>query len=188
MLCVGDFVQFNDVGSEVWNLPLGYLAAVLAIVSVVVAVSQPQARLWLGVAMALLLAFLVWQSIANSVFRFVWGSGEYEFLLFLVGFGVLTFALIATGLQPARKAGTRSGAGRWMVRVVVYLAVIALAAWIIGMLAAGYYERTQCAGMEDDCLAVLGGLVWGLGTVAAGVVTAVVIEVVLLSRRRQRAQ
>lgn len=75
-----------------------------------------------------------------------------------------------------------------MVRVVVYLAVIALAAWIIGMLAAGYYERTQCAGMEDDCLAVLGGLVWGLGTVVAGVVAAVVIEVVLLSRRRQRAQ
>jgi hypothetical protein len=179
----------SDVGSEAWNLPLGYLAAVLAVFSVAVAARHARARLWLGVVMAVLVAFLVWQSFANTVFRFVWARDEYEFLLFQVGLGVLAFALIATGLQPAGESGRdRPSAGRWLVRAVVYLAVTLLAAWMVGLAATRYYEKTQCVGMDENCLAGLGGLVWGMGTVAAGVVAAVVIELVLLRRRRQRGQ
>jgi hypothetical protein len=194
LLCVAGFVRFNHTtGSDGddWNRPLGFLAAALAIVSVVVALREAAARLWLGVVLAVLEVFLVWQVVANTMFRFVWGRDEYEMLLFQVGLGVLAFALIATGLQPARRSGTdpaRPGAGRWLVRVAVYVAVILLAAWIVGLVATGYYERTQCTGMDEDCLAGLGGLIWGFCAAVAGVVAAVVIELVLMTRRRQRVR
>ena len=64
LLCVGRFVQFNDVtgsGSNEWILPLGYLAALAGVASVVAAWREAKARLWLGCLMALLLVFLVWQ-------------------------------------------------------------------------------------------------------------------------------
>ncbi len=190
LLCVGRFVQFSDVtgsGSGEWVLPLGYLAALAGVASVVAAWSEAKARLWLGCLMALLLVFLVWQVVANSAFRFVWAADEGELLMFQVALGVVALALIATGLQPPRKAegAASTGRGRWLVRAVIYLAATLLTAYVMYLIGTDYYQRTDCPDLETDCLAPVGGFIWGLLSVPVCLVAVVVIELVLRNRRQQ---
>ncbi|WP_328999400.1 hypothetical protein OHA18_33775 [Kribbella sp. NBC_00709] len=195
LLFAGGFVQFDDTsgfGSERWILPLGALAFVPAVASVPAAWPDPKARLWLGVALAVLTALLVWASISNDGFRFVWNRGEGELAMLEFATGLVAFVLIANGVQPAPEsetaaepAGARPGPGRWLVRTAVYLCgtiVVVLVAFAIG---ADYYARTECPD-DGDCLAPLGGVVWGALAVPVCGLAVLVIEIVLSRRRRRK--
>lgn len=194
LLVAGGFVQFDDTsgfGSEQWILPLGGLAFVPAVASVVTAWPAPKARLWLGIALAVLTGLLVWLSITDDGFRFIWNRGEGELALLEFTTGLVAFVLIANGVQPAPAGGTaavgpgaaRSGPGRWLVRTAAYLCgtvFVVLAAIAAG---ADYYTRTECP-EEGDCLALLGGFVWGAVALLGCGVAVLVIEIVLWRRRK----
>ena len=195
LLFAGGFVQFDDTsgfGDEQWILPLGGLAFVPALASAVAAWPDPKARLWLGIALAVLTALLVWGSISNDGFRFIWNRSEGELALFEFATGVVAFVLIANGVQPAPASETAAepsaaqpGAGRWLVRTAAYLCgtiVVVLVAIAAG---ADYYTRTECP-EEGDCLAPIAGFVWGVLAVPACGLVVLVIEIVLSRRRRRR--
>ena len=182
LLFAGRFVQFHDVsgfGSDRWILPLGVLALVLAVGAVVIAWADPKARLWLGIAAAVLFALLVWQDLANDGFRFVWHHDEGELLAFEI-----VLALVAAVLMTT--AGSALGAGRWLVRAAAYLCGSVAFVFVAYVAGVTYYDRTECRGADDECLALLGGMVWGLIAVPVCLVAIVVIEVVLRRRRTER--
>ena len=118
------------------------------------------------------------------MFRFVWAADEGELLMFQVGLGVVALALIATGLQPPRKSD--GAGGRWLVRAVIYLAATLVTAYVVFLIGTDYYQRTDCPDLETDCLAPIGGFIWGLMSIPVCLVAVLVIEVVLRNRRRQR--
>jgi len=115
LLFAGGFVQFDDTsgfGSERWILLLGGLACVAALVSVVAAWPDPKARLWLGIALAVLTGLLVWGSISNDGFRFIYHRSEGELALLELAIGLVAFVLIANGVQPAPASETNLVRGR----------------------------------------------------------------------------
>jgi hypothetical protein len=210
LLGVGRFVQLDDssgFGSEEWIMPLGVLALFAAVASVIVAAQDPRARLWLGAVLAVLVALLVWQTSTNLGFRFIWAGSEGELIMLQVGLGLLALVLLATGIQPKRSrevdragggggsveggslggGGGSGGAGRWMVRGAVYLCCCALATYVAAMAGIAHFEAVECADPGEICeLAGLEGLVWGVIALPASLVVALVIELVLWRRRRQR--
>jgi hypothetical protein len=193
VLGIGRFVRLGkNLGydSDARILPLGFLAAVLAIAAIGVATRNRTARLWLGGAFAVLDAVLIWQSITNVYFRFGWGGDEGEMVLFEVGLGLLALLLFATAIQPARQDGVKVDAGRWLVRTVLYLAGIVLAVIVGFFSGANQYDAKYCAQVDacdDDDLSAL---VWGFNgmLIALGVclVLIVAIEVFLRNRRKQQ--
>lgn len=208
VLGFGRFVQFDNssgYGSDQWVLPLGYLAAVLATVAVGVASADRIARLWLGGALAVLDVFLVWQTVTNQLFRFVWGGDEGELFLFEIALALIALLLIASGLQPLRhdragagaeakagaEAGGKVGAGRWLVRTAVYLAGIVVAVIVGFFIGVRQYEARYCHQAVDSCEPDdLTGLVWGANgsLIALGICLVVIVatELVLRSRRQQQ--
>lgn len=184
LLAVGGFVHFDDfsgsAGNE-WNMPLGAVAVVVAIIGVLVAVRIPAARLLFGVALGVLLAFLFWQGLTNRGFRFIWAHDEGELGMLEVVLGLLAAVLIATGLQPR----PRVHGGRWMVRAAVYLCGAAVLVFVAVIAGTAYYNATDCESGDSDCLSLLGGMVWGLLSLPVAAVAVAVIEVVL-HRRRNR--
>ncbi|RZU24449.1 hypothetical protein EV645_0091 [Kribbella rubisoli] len=193
LLFAGGFVQFDDTsgfGDEQWILLLGGLALVLALASVVAAWPQPQARLWLGIALAVLTGLLVLGSISNDGFRFIWNRSEGELALLEFATGLVAFVLIANGVQPAPTGETaaepgadRPGPGRWLVRAAAYLCGTMVAVLVAIAAGADYFTRTECSD-DGDCLALLGGFVWGAVAVLACGLAVLVIEIVLWRRRR----
>ncbi|MFI5692263.1 hypothetical protein ACIA58_10530 [Kribbella sp. NPDC051586] len=196
LLFAGGFVQFDDTsgfGSSQWILALGGLALVPTLASVVVAWPDPKARLWTGIALAVLTGLLICESILNDGFRFIWGQSEGELAFLEFATGLVAFVLIANGVQPAPGSETTAGAdaaaqagpGRWLVRTAAYLCgtiVVVLAAIAAG---ADYYTRTECP-EEGDCLAGLGGFVWGAFALLACGVAVLVIEIVFWRRRLRK--
>ena len=189
LLGAGRFVQFDqatDYNSFQWNLPLGGLAAIAAAAAIGVASANATARLWLGAILGLLDVFLIWQSITNVNFRFVWEGDEGPMMMFEIGLGLLALVLIATGLQPAKDRGRapeqRVGAGRWFVRAAVYLSATVLFAFVATFQGIEYYTPADC----DECLDGLKGLYWGIAALGISLVVVVVIELVLLNQRRNR--
>jgi len=169
-----------------------------AVAAVVVAWPEPRARLSLGIVLGALTVLMIWQDIANEGFRFVWNEDEGELVILEFITGLVAFVLIANGVQPAPSGDTaigtaggtaaaQPGAGRWLVRTAVYLCgttVVVLAAFGVG---ADYYARTECPEDGGDCLAPLGGVVWGALAVPACGIAVLVIEIVLSRRRRRKA-
>ncbi|NEA37255.1 hypothetical protein [Streptomyces sp. SID13031] len=200
VLGTGRFVRLGKtVGyeSDARILPLGFIAVVLAIAAIGVAVRDRTARLWLGGAFAVLDAVLIWQSITNVYFRFGWGGDEGEMLIFEVGLGLLALLLFATAFQPAQQNGVggraegggKVGAGRWLVRTVLYLAGIALAVIVGFFNGVGLYDMKRCSYVDACADDDLGGLVWGVSGSLIGVGVSLVLVVVLelvLQNRRQR--
>lgn len=195
VLFAGGFVQFDDTsgfGYDQWILPLSVVSLAAAIASVVVAWTDSTARLLLGIAMTVLVAFLIWQCAVNDGFRFIWHGDEGELLQLQVVLGLTGLSLIATGLQPSREpqvgATNRAdaGAGRWLVRAVVYLVGCLVAMYVAFIVGATYYEARECANTDEQCLAPLGGLVWSVIVVPVSLVAIVVIELVLRNRRKRR--
>ncbi len=188
LLGIGGFVQFDDTsgfGSDQWNLPLGGVALVLAVAGIGVASVSATARLWLGGALGLLDLLVLWQSVTNEGFRFVWDHNEGELFQFLVALGLTALALIATGLQPAPQAKSESakpGAGRWLVRIAAYLCGTVIIVFVATWAGIDYYTPTVC----DDCLDGLKGVYWGAAALVACLVAVVVIEFVLRSQRKQQ--
>jgi hypothetical protein len=179
LLFAGRFIQFDDtsgVGSQRWILPLGPLALVAAVASVIVAWPAPKARLWLGVALALLTAALVWANIANDGFRFIWNGDEGEFAIMEIVAGVVALVMIAVGAYGL-------GKGRWLLRAAAYLGGTFLLTFAMVIGGIGYYEST--CGVEEECFSLLGGFLWGAVAVASCVLAVVVIETVLWRRRRR---
>jgi hypothetical protein len=184
LLAVGGYVQFDDVsgfGSDQWNLPLGVMGVLAAIVAVLAAAKDARARVWLGVALGVLFGFVLWQSVANEGFRFIWHQDEGELGLMLVVLALLAAVLVATGLQPS---GQPRG-GRWLVRVAGYLCGSAVLVFIAVLAGTAYYDATDCETDDSDCLSLLGGMVWGILALPVAAVAIAVIEVIL-HRRRQR--
>jgi hypothetical protein len=91
-------------------------------------------------------------------------------------------------LEPgAERGAVQPGPGRWLVRTAAYLCgtiVVVLVAIAAG---ADHYTRTECP-EDGDCLALLGGFVWGAVAVLACSLAALVIEIVLWRRRRKTAE
>ncbi|TCM42653.1 hypothetical protein [Kribbella sp. VKM Ac-2568] len=198
LLGVGRFVQLNDnsgFGGEEWIMPLGVLALLAALASLVVAAQDSRARLWLGAVLAALVALLVWQTTTNPGFRFIWAGSEGELVMLQVGLGLLALVLLATGFQPrssrevgrAGRGSGAGGAGRWMVRGAVSLCCCALITYVAAMAGIAHFEAVECTDPDEMCeLAGLQGLVWGVIALPASLVVALVIELVLRRRRRQR--
>lgn len=179
LLAAGSFVQFDDTsgfGSSQWKLPLGVLAAVGAIAAVVVAWPEPKARLWLGIALGVVAGLVIWQDAVNDGFRFVWNQSEGELREFELALVMLVVVLLTT-------AGAALGGGRWLLRLAAYVVGTAVLSVVVTLVAAATYEARQCAGRDEDCLAALGGLLWGAGTVAVCLVAVVVIESILWAKR-----
>jgi hypothetical protein len=182
LLVAGGFVQFDDVsgfGSDQWNLPLGAIAVLAAIVAVLVAARDARARLWLGIAVGVLFGLVLWQFLANRGFRFIWHQDEGELGLLLVVLALLAAVLVATGLQPS---GQPRG-GRWLVRVAGYLCGSAVLVFIAVVAGTAYYNATDCESGDSDCLSLLGGMVWGILALPVAAVAIAVIEVILHRRR-----
>ncbi|TCC30598.1 hypothetical protein [Kribbella sindirgiensis] len=204
-LFAGRFVQFDDtsgVGGGEWILPLGLLAIVAAVASIVVAWPEPKARLRTGIALVVLFAGVLWQLVGDDGFRFVWHRDEGGLVLFEFVLGLTGFGLIATGAQPAEPDGPGPMAEelraadaerqkyrvhqerRWMVRAWLYLcgtAVLTLLAFAIGI---SVYESTECDDGSNQCdLAVVGGMAWAVTAFVAGVVAITIAECVRAIRR-----
>lgn len=183
LLGAGGFVQFRDTsgfGSSYWIFPLGLLAVVPAVASVVVAWPEPRARLSLGIVLGVLTVVMIWQDIVNDGFRFIWNQNEGELQQLEIVLFVLAFVLLTT-------AGARLGGGRWLLRAAAYLVgtvVVSLVVTVIGMM---YHDKTGCAPDAEECLAGLLGILWGAAAVVACLVAVVVIELILWSRRRRKA-
>jgi len=181
LLAAGGFVQFDDVsgfGSEQWNLPWGYLAAVLGIAALVVAWPLPKARIWLGAELAALSVLLIVVGIAKTGFRFVWARDEFELAAFEFVLLVLAVILIGTALSVRLRAG-------WPLRIVAYVCGTTLLGYLAVRVGTAYYDKTMCSPEDSgDCFALLGGMFWGAGAVVVCLVAIVVIEVVLWRRRR----
>ncbi|WP_433002730.1 hypothetical protein [Kribbella sp. CA-294648] len=186
LLGVGGFVQFDDTagfGSDQWVRPLGFIAALVAVAGVGVACLSAQARRWLGGALGVLDLFVIWQSVTNDGFRFVWNHDEGELFLLQVLLGLTALVLIATGLQPFKRPA--GAGGRWLVRVAAYACGTAIAAYLAFNAGVWHYETQVCT--NEDCdLGGLEGLFWSIIAIGVCVAVAVVIEVVLLVKRRQR--
>lgn len=186
LLCMGGFVRFDDYsgfGSSEWIRPLGFVAAALALGAVGVAIASAPARRWLGGGLVVLDLFVIWQSVANDGFRFVWNHDEGELFLLQVLMGLTALVLIATGLQPVKLPA--GAGGRWLVRVAAYACGTAIAAFVAFQAGVRHYETRVCT--NEDCdFGGLAGMVWALVALGVCVLVAVVIEVVLLVRRRQR--
>ncbi|WP_350276550.1 hypothetical protein [Kribbella sp. HUAS MG21] len=179
LLVAGRFVSF-DAGSLDWIFPLGPLAGIPAVTAVVVAWPEPKARLWLGIALAVLTAFIVWQSVVNVGFRFIWTSREAELPFFELLLFLLSCLMLAT-------AGVALGAPRWLLRIPAYLIGVAVLSIVVAGITGWYYARTCADAEEGGCMAVLGALTWGAGVVVASPVVILVIEVILWRRRRRKA-
>ncbi|MFC5268214.1 hypothetical protein ACFPJ1_39425 [Kribbella qitaiheensis] len=192
LLGAGRFVQLDDssgFGSEEWIMPLGVLALLAALASVIVAAQDSKARLWLGAVLAVLVALLVWKTSTNVGFRFIWAGSERELIMLQVGLGLLALVLLATGFQQKRSSEVdrRGGGGRWMVRGAVYLCGCALATYVAAIAGIAHFEAVECRDPAEMCeLAGLEGLVWGVIALPASIVVALAIELVLWRRRRQR--
>jgi hypothetical protein len=180
LLAAGRFVQFGDTsgsGSDQWIFPLGLLAPVPAIVALVVAWRSPKARLWLGIALAVLAGFLVWQMTTNGGFRFIWSRDEGELAQLTIALGLVAALLIATGLQKS-----------WLVRAAVYLCGCAVLVLIAVVAGTAYYDATDCESQDSDCLSLLGGMVWGVVALPVAAVAIGVIEVIRWRRRNRQPQ
>ncbi|WP_328324087.1 hypothetical protein OHA70_32420 [Kribbella sp. NBC_00382] len=185
LLGVGGFVRFHDnsgFGSDQWILPLGFLAAVVAVGGAGIALLSSQSRRWFGGALVLLDIVLVWQSTTNDAFRFVWMADEGELFLLEVAIGLIGLVLLATSIQPSGQAA----GSHWLVRAALYLSGVVAAVIVAFFIGVSRYESTHCqqvASCDDDDLS---GLVWGVSgsliALAVGVVLIVVTELV----RRQR--
>jgi hypothetical protein len=186
LLCIGGLVQFDDFsgfGSEQWIRPLGFVAAAVAVGAVGVACLSAEARRWLGGGLVVLDLFVIWQSVTNDGFRFVWHHDEGELFLLQVLLGLAALVLIATGLQPFKRPA--GAGGRWLVRVAAYACGTAIAAYVAFNAGVRRYETQICT--NEDCdLGGLEGMVWALVAVVVCVVVAVVAEVVLWVKRKQR--
>jgi hypothetical protein len=179
-LAAGRFVQFDDTsgsGSNHWIFPLGLLAPAPAIAALVVAWRSPKARLWLGIALAVLAGFLVWQMTANSGFRFIWYRDEGELAQLTIALGLVAALLVATGVQKS-----------WLVRAAVYLCGSAVLVFVAVVAGTAYYDATDCETEDSDCLSLLGGMVWGVVSLPVAAVAIVVIEVVRWRRRNRQPQ
>ncbi|GAW48279.1 MULTISPECIES: hypothetical protein [unclassified Nocardioides] len=171
VLGLGGFIQLDDTsgsGSDRWNLPLGYLALVLAACAVPLALPTRAARRALGASLlglAVVIAVLGW---SVDGFRFVYGSHEGELNLLVVVVVLVGVALAAP------------------IRFFVY-GVVVLAATVASFLAgAARYATSNCDdpdwGAECD-LAGLEGLLWAGVALVLGAAVIIALEV-----RRWRSQ
>jgi hypothetical protein len=187
LLYAGRFVQFDDTsggGSDEWVMPLGLLAGLVAAMSVRVALADAAARRLLGAAMVVVDASLIWQAATNDGFRFIWASDEGELFIFQVLLALTGLILTATAVRRPVSGRMTDVAGG---RVVAYLGaavLISITAFFVGT---AHFDRTNCSGPDFDgeCdLAPLEGLMWAAAAIVLVIVTAVVLEVVRLRRRR----
>jgi hypothetical protein len=186
LLGVGGFVRFDDysgTGSDRWVVPLGFLAAVLAVAGGAVSCVTAQSRRWFGGALVVLDAFLILQCSVNRGFRFVWVNDESEMVLLQVVLGCVALTLIATGLQSFKRPAP--AAGRWLVRAAAYACGAVIATVVAVLAGIRHYETDVCT--NDDCdLGGLEGMVWGMVALGVSVVVVLVIELTLWVVRRRR--
>jgi hypothetical protein len=194
LLVLGHFVQLDasGSGSDDGSLPLGVLAAGLAIASVVVAMGDRRARRALGVLFLGGAAVLVVLQLALDGFRFVWAGGELELIGLEVVLACVGLVLLATGSHQAvvetMTGRTEPSPMSWTVRALLYLALTVVLVFVAGLVGMSYGDG-QCVGAGDDCPeATAGSLLFASGALVAMVILVVSCEITLRSRRRRLAQ
>jgi hypothetical protein len=185
---MGRFITLDDrsgTGSEDDILPFAYLAGLLAIAGVIVALPEPRTRRRVGRFLLALTVVLFTSSHVFPGFRFGWGGDEGELFLFEVLLVLVGLTMARPPLRPPLPGETRRRSSFWR-RLPVYLAVT-LALMVVAFVAGlTYYDNTECGTTDYGGECDLGGL-WGLilsaATLLVSVTTVVVIELVLLARR-----
>ncbi|KQY51577.1 hypothetical protein [Nocardioides sp. Root140] len=201
VLALGGFVQFDDVaesGSERWIMPLGAVAAVLAVVALRVACRHTASRRTFGAALAVIDGALVVLTFTLEGFRFIWHGTEGELFLFEVALGLVALWMLTPTFEVGRSDPMRDGrspapqvttqVSPW-VRVSAYATGLVLAICLAFMMGAAHFEATQCSdpGFDGECdLAGLEGLAWSVLTlivVSSGIVVAEVLRARRVSAR-----
>jgi len=187
LLAVGGFVRFGDTsgfGSD-QVLGLGVLAGCLALGGVLVSLVQRTARRTVGAALAAITVALVVGRFDEG-FRFVWASDEGELLLFTVGLGLLSLALLMPN-PSVQDPGGRPRLSAW-ARASAYLVVLVVATVTAFNAGVRHFERTECVGSDGDCdLGFLTGPLWAGITVLLLLAAVTVVELIAWRRRRPAA-
>ncbi|QCX28160.1 hypothetical protein [Nocardioides jishulii] len=165
----GGFVHLD--GEMVQPTTNTYAWVALALLTAAVALAWPSPLARRGVALVVAAALLV-MAVGYSLvsFRFVYVSGDFEYVWLTTGLVLLMWALL-TERFVVRSGDRRqlTPAARGLAWVVATLALVTLGFWL-GMV---WYEQAECSGPSeaDECdVAVIGGLA---GAVTAAVVMAV---------------
>lgn len=195
VLVLGHFVQLDDAsgfGSDLWNPPLGALAAGLGVAAVAVAVGDRRARRALGLALVGGVAVLVLLQLTVAGFRFVWAGGDFELVALEVALGCLGLVLLATGshrpIVQTAPGVTEEAPLSWAVRALLYLALAVALVFVAGLVGASYGDA-RCSAAGDDCPeAVIGSLLFAFGALVAVVILVASCEITLHARRRRLAQ
>jgi hypothetical protein len=192
LLRLGQFIQFNDTsgfGADEWILPLGVLAGLAAIASVIVAAGDRTALRLLGAALLALDALLIWQAATNDGFRFIWTTYEGELILLQIALGMTGLLLVASRStrQPDTSTATRAAAqAKVWVPVPIHLGASALVTLVAFGLGTAHFQSTQCGGPDFDgeCdLAGLEGMVWAAAAIGLMTLAGIVIFIVAHVRK-----
>jgi hypothetical protein len=191
-LFAGRFIQFDDssgFGSDRWVRPWGYLAVLLAVGSLVIALTRKEARRSLGLALALLDFVLISLTLADDGFRFIWHAGEGELTLLELALGLASAFLLIPHWVASKHGGAADGTrfpSPW-ARAAIYAGltvVILFAAYYSGT---AHYEASQCSAPYGECdLAGLEGVVWAGAAFVAIAIAVGMAEATLAVLRRGR--
>ena len=171
LLAVGGFVQLDDTsgfGSDRWNLPVGFAAAVVAIVAVVMAATDRQARMVMAAALVGLLVLLIALSRFLVGFRFVYGGDEAELVYLMVVLGLAAMALALP------------------LRILRYAATLVVAVSVAFSAGVYHFSATQCSGPNADGECDLGFIEGFLWAALAAVVVLVLVTVAEVRHARRR--
>lgn len=195
-LYVGGFIQFDDTsgfGGNEWNMPLAFVAGLLAFASVAVAVSDRTARRALGAALVTLDVLLVGASVTDGEFRFIWGGDEGELFYLEVVLGLAALILLTPTFTSAKGRTDRPSdrsLSPWS-RVTIFATVLVIAMFVTFNAGISHFHSTQCSGrgFDGECdLAVLEGLAWAGATFFLLVTAFSVSEVQRARRLRTQRQ
>lgn len=198
LLWAGHFFSYDDVEgvqSRHWNYVLGDVAGLVAVVGVLVSLSERTARRLAGAVVAAFVGFLAVAGLIAAHLTFVgsndaFGRAVWEVLLGIVAFVLLTprWVRVRAAYEPGRRRRvltTWARCGLYLLALVPATPAIFLVG--ISLAAIGHPE---CGDTGDACLQEYAGAFYGLAAIAllvAGLVVLEIVRAVVRWSRRVRA-